>query len=63
VPSEIDYQRRSLKAAMRQADKKKVDWVIIAGEQERLENKATLKNMKTGEQGTYSINEIIEKVR
>jgi histidyl-tRNA synthetase len=63
IPSEVDYQRRSLKGAMRQADKKKVDWVIIAGEQERLENKATLKNMKTGEQGTYSINEVIEKVR
>ncbi|MCI0612816.1 histidine--tRNA ligase, partial [bacterium] len=63
IPSEVDYQRRSLKGAMRQADKKKVDWVIIAGDQERQENKATLKNMKTGEQGTYSIDEVIEKVR
>ncbi len=63
IPSDLDYQRRSLKAAMRQADKKKVDWVIIAGDQERQENKATLKNMKTGEQGTFAINEVIEKVR
>ncbi len=63
ISSELDYQRRSLKGAMRQADKKKVDWVVIAGEQEQQENKATLKNMKTGEQGTYSINEVIEKVR
>lgn len=63
IASELDYQRRSLKGAMRQADKKKVDWVIITGDQERQENKATLKNMKTGEQGTYSINEVIEKVR
>jgi histidyl-tRNA synthetase len=63
IPSEIDYQRRSIKAAMRQADKKNVDWTILVGDQERQEGKVTLKNMKTGEQEKYTVREVIEKVR
>ncbi len=63
IPCELDYQRRSLKGAMRLADKRKVDWVVIAGDDEVKENKVTLKNMKSGEQAGYSIEEVIEKVR
>jgi histidyl-tRNA synthetase len=63
IPSEIDYQRRSVKAAMRQADKRKVDWTILVGDQERQEGKVTLKNMKTGEQEKYTVREVIERVR
>ena len=63
VPCELDYQRRSLKAAMRLADKRKVNWVILVGEEERREGKVTLKNMKSGEQNRLSVEEVIEKVR
>jgi len=63
IPCELDYQRRSLKGAMRLADKRKVDWVVIAGDDEVSEQKVTLKNMKNGEQARYSIEEMIEKVR
>jgi histidyl-tRNA synthetase len=63
IACEVDYQRRSVKAAMRQADKKKVEWVILIGDDEVKEGKITLKNMKTGEQAKYSIEEVIEKVR
>ena len=63
IPCELDYQRRSLKGAMRLADKRKVDWVVIAGDDEVREQKVTLKNMKNGEQARYSIEEMIEKVR
>jgi histidyl-tRNA synthetase len=63
IPSEIDYQRRSVKAAMRQADKRKVDYTILVGDQERQEGKVTLKNMKTGEQEKYSVREVIEKIK
>ncbi len=63
IPCELDYQRRSLKGAMRLADKRKVDWVVIAGDDEVREQKVTLKNMKNGEQARYSIEEVIEKVR
>lgn len=63
IASEIDYQRRSLKAALRQADKRKVTWVAIVGEEEVKEGAVTLKNMKSGEQGKFNLQEIVEKVR
>jgi histidyl-tRNA synthetase len=63
VSSDLDYLRKSLKAAMRQADKKQVEWVVIVGEDEVNENRVTLKNMKSGEQAKYTIEEMIERVR
>lgn len=63
VPCELDYQRRSLKGAMRQADKKKVDWVVIVGDDEMKEGKISLKNMKDGSQERLSIEEAIRKVQ
>lgn len=63
IASEIDYQRRSLKAALRQADKRQVSWVAIVGEDEVKEGSVTLKNMKSGEQGKFKLQEIVEKVR
>ena len=63
VSSDLDYLRRSLKSAMRQADKKQLQWIIIVGEEEVKENRVTLKNMKSGEQGKYTIEEVIERVR
>jgi len=63
IACELDYQRRSLKGAMRLADKRKVEWVAITGDDEVKESKVTLKNMKSGEQAKYSVEEAIEKVR
>lgn len=63
IACEIDYQRRSLKAAMRQADKRQVEWVAIIGADEIKEDMVTLKNMKSGEQGKFKIQEAVEKVR
>lgn len=63
VGCELDYQRRSLKAAMRLADKRKVDWAVIVGDDEMNQNMVTLKNMKSGEQTKVSIEEFIERVR
>ncbi|TAE25017.1 MAG: histidine--tRNA ligase [Candidatus Kapaibacterium sp.] len=45
-----DALRRSFKAQMRDADRTKARFVAIIGEQERLNNKAILKTMATGEQ-------------
>lgn len=63
IACELDYQRRSVKAAMRQADKKKVEWVAIVGDDEVKQEKISLKNMKTGEQAVFTIQEAIEKMR
>jgi histidyl-tRNA synthetase len=62
VSCEVDYQRRSVKSAMRQADKRNVEWVILVGDDEMQEGKVTLKNMKNGEQQRYSLIEAIQKL-
>lgn len=63
VSCELDYQRRSLKAGMRLADKRNAEWVAIIGDDEVKEGKITLKNMKSGEQARYTLDEAIERVR
>ena len=45
---------------MNYANRIKVPYVIIIGEDEEKENKVTLKNMITGEQTKTSIEEVIE---
>lgn len=50
-----DLQGRSMKAQMREADKSGSKHVIIIGEGELAEGKATLKNMQTGEQRQENI--------
>jgi histidyl-tRNA synthetase len=62
ISCEVDYQRRSVKAAMRQADKRNVEWVILIGDDEVQEGKVTLKQMKTGEQQRYAIDEVVQKL-
>lgn len=63
IACDLDYQRRSLKASMRYADKMNMAWVIIVGDEEVRQNKFTLKDMKTGSQDTYTLDEIMEKLK
>ncbi|MGH9856924.1 MAG: histidine--tRNA ligase, partial [Acidobacteriota bacterium] len=63
ISCEVDYQRKSVKAAMRQADKRNVDWVILIGDDEVQEGKITLKHMRTGEQERYTVEEVVQKLR
>jgi len=54
---EINYDRtRSLKAQMRQADKKKASFVAIFGDEELKRNEVILRNMKTSEQKKIELN-------
>jgi histidyl-tRNA synthetase len=62
ISSEVDYQRRTVKAALRQADKKKVEWVIIVGDDEVKDGKVTLKNMRNGEQQLLSLEQAMQKL-
>jgi histidyl-tRNA synthetase len=48
---------------MRQADRRQVEWAAIVGDDEMREGSVTLKNMKTGEQAKYKLQEAVEKVR
>ena len=62
ISCEVDYQRRSVKAGMRQADKRNAPWVILIGDDELAQGKVTLKNMKGGEQQQCDIDEVVQKL-
>lgn len=49
-PAEIDLTFRSLKAKLRKANKEKVKWLILIGEEEIKEGVISLRNMETGQQ-------------
>lgn len=54
---EYDLMERGLKAQMKYSDKIKAKFVIVIGENELNEDKANLKNMRTGEQIEVSLGE------
>ena len=51
--------RRSMKAQMREANKRNADYAIIVGEQEAIDKTAQLKNLSQGNQDTINQGEII----
>jgi len=50
LPVEMDYAGRSLKSQMKRADKLRCRYALILGDREIEENRASLRNMQTGEQ-------------
>lgn len=56
---EVNYDNRSFKAKMREANKREVPFIIVVGEDEIRERKYTLKNMQTGEQQKLNKEEIL----
>ncbi len=62
INTDVYYQNKGMKQKMKYADRLDIPYVILVGENEILENKATLKNMLTGEQDLLSIEEIVERL-
>jgi len=62
INAEIYPEPAKMKKQMSYADNKKIPFVAIVGETEMNEGKVMLKNMKTGEQGLASLEEVIEKI-
>ena len=58
IPSEIYPDAVKLKKQFAYADAQKIPWVIIAGSDEIAEQKATVKDMRTGAQTTVSLSEL-----
>lgn len=58
INTEIYLNNKKLKAKFKYADKLKIPYVIILGEDEIANNKFKLKNMETGEEKEYSLEEI-----
>lgn len=59
----MDYQGRSMKAQMREANRRGVDYVLIRGEDEMANGGVKLKNMKNGEERFVLEEEVSEKLK
>lgn len=62
INAEIYPEPAKMKKQMSYADNKKIPFVAIVGETEMAENKVMLKNMKTGQQGLASLEEIVATI-
>ncbi|MBR3132686.1 MAG: histidine--tRNA ligase [Clostridia bacterium] len=58
IPTEVFMQNKKIKNKFKYADKLKIPYVIVIGEEEIKNNTVTLKNMETGEQTTVSRDEL-----
>lgn len=63
VSAEMDYERRSLKAQMRSANKLGARYTLVIGPDEIAKGQFKLKMMSTGEEVTAAAGEIAAKVR
>lgn len=59
VSAEKDYLGRSLKAQFKYADKKAVRFIVILGEEEYRTGQAVVRDMKSGEQKTVGLDEMV----
>ncbi|MGL4631528.1 MAG: histidine--tRNA ligase [Leadbetterella sp.] len=62
INTEIYPEASKLKKQFEYADKKTIPFVLVVGETEIQNNAFVLKNMLSGEQNAYSIEEIIKKI-
>jgi histidyl-tRNA synthetase len=63
IRAELDYEGKSLKSQMRRADKLKVRYVLILGEEELKRGKAVLRNMENKNQEEIALKEIVNTVK
>lgn len=63
VGAETDLMGRSLKAQMKYADKKGFIYTVVLGDDEIDNNKAVLKDMRTGEQKDVSLDSILDRLK
>ena len=59
INTEIYFDNKKIKAKFKYADKLKIPYVIVIGEDEINSGKLTLKNMETGEQEQKTVEEIV----
>ena len=63
VNTEIFLNDKKLKAKMKYADKLKIPYVIVIGEDEVKTGELTIKNMETGEQERCVVGAVVEKLK
>ncbi len=60
VAAEVYPDASKMKKQMEWANKREIPWVVIIGEEELVSGKATLKNMKSGEQQQVEFGRLVE---
>lgn len=63
IRSEIYPEHSKLKKQMNYADKKGIPYVLMLGSEEIKTGRYTLKNMKTGEQGSFELEEVAREIK
>ena len=63
ISCEMDFENRSLKSQMKQADRKKASLVVIFGEDELKKGEVVLRDMKTGSQRNVRLSELTENIK
>ncbi|MFH1752801.1 MAG: histidine--tRNA ligase [Candidatus Omnitrophota bacterium] len=63
VSSDIDYQSKSLKAQMRQANRRGARYVVILGEDELEKKLAILRNMSDSQQSEIKMDLFVEEIK
>jgi histidyl-tRNA synthetase len=63
VSFDTDYENKSLKAQMRQADKIGAKFVFIIGDDEILKGEAMLRNMATKEQQVVKFDDVVITIK
>jgi len=62
IKAEIDYQDRSVGGQMKSADRMNATYTVIIGENELESGKATVRNMKDGEEQEIKLESIVESI-
>ena len=63
INAEIYTLDKKIKAKFKYAEKLKIPYIAIIGEDERKNGKVTIKDLKTGDQKTLTINEAIDVLK
>ncbi|MCF8009002.1 MAG: histidine--tRNA ligase [Halanaerobiales bacterium] len=63
IKAEIDYLDRSVGGQMKSADRMNATYTVIIGQDELESNKATVRNMKSGDQQEIQLDEIVESIK
>jgi histidyl-tRNA synthetase len=63
ISTEIFPDAGKLKKQMKYADQKQIPFVVLVGENEIKSGMLTVKNMKTGDQNTWTVSQLIETIK
>jgi histidyl-tRNA synthetase len=63
ISCDLDMLDRSLKAQMREADRQRAEYVLVVGGNELKQQSVNLKNMKTGEQQSLAVPDVLRTLQ